>query len=106
MSGTTAGAVVRLPARELQPHLAVTLRIVAPVLANLHEDEEVHGAFRDLGDSPAGRLADGLDGLAALAENDLALAVTPPDPGLPDADRPVWAPLPLVRLDSGLVGQF
>src|SRR5215207_2415443 len=93
-------------ARELQAHLAVALGIVLPVLAHLHEQEEVDRSFSDLGDLPACRLADRLDGLAALAEHDLALALALHEHGLLDAHRAVRPLLPLVRLDRGLVGQF
>ena len=37
--------------RKLQPHGAVSLRVVAPALAHLHEQEQVHLVLADIGDS-------------------------------------------------------
>src|SRR5882724_1946277 len=53
---------------ELEPHLAIAVGIVAPVLAHLHEQEEVHGLADDLGYLLACGGADRLDGGAALAQ--------------------------------------
>src|SRR5215207_7507880 len=92
--------------RELQPHLAVALRIVAPVLAHLDEQEEVDLGLGDLGDVAARRLADRLDGLAALAKHDLPLAFALDEDRLLDAHRAVLARLPLVGFDRRAVGQF
>ena len=56
--------------------------------------------------SLAGRLADRLDGLAALAEHDLPLALALDEDRLLDAHRAVLALLPLVGLDRRVVGQL
>ena len=41
--------------REFKPHLAVALGVVAPVLAHLHEQEQMHLLLEDLGDLLARR---------------------------------------------------
>src|SRR3954453_15028137 len=104
--GTAATAVRKSPARKLEPHLAVALGIVGPVLAHLDEQEEVDLGLGDLGDVAAGRLADRLDGLAALAQDDLPLALALDEDRLLDAHRAVVARLPLVGLDRRAVGQL
>jgi hypothetical protein len=53
--------------RKFKSHLAVTLGIIAPVLADLDEQEQVHLLLEALGDFLARCLADGLDGLALVA---------------------------------------
>src|SRR5260221_13159102 len=60
--------------RKLQPHGAVSLRILAPPFTYFDEQKQVYFGVRSLRDIPAGGLPDGLDRLPALAENDLALA--------------------------------
>src|SRR6476620_10116782 len=84
MPGTRPGMTVErttpaMPAApsllwELQSHGAVAFRIVAPALPHFHEQEQVHLGFDNVGNLHARRLADRLDGLAALSEHDLALA--------------------------------
>src|SRR5262249_7068447 len=92
--------------REFEPHLAIALRVVTPALAHLHEQEQVHRLLDRLRDLTPGIGTDRLDGLAALAEHDLALALALHIDRLLDADRAALALLPLLRLDGGLVGQF
>src|SRR5205823_4467757 len=60
---------------KFDPHLAVALRIVAPALAHLDEQEQVNRLLDGGGDLPPRVGADGLDGGASLAEDDLALAL-------------------------------
>src|SRR3954452_20620116 len=91
---------------KLQPHLAESLGVVAPVFAHFHEQEKMHRLvddFRDLG--PRLR-ADRLDRLAALAEHDLALAFALHEDRLLDAHRAVAQLLPAVRFHGRPVGQF
>src|SRR5215831_4306289 len=59
---------------KFQPDLAIALRVVAPILAHLHEQHQVHLGLDRTRDLPARFAADRLDGLPALAEHDLALA--------------------------------
>src|SRR5215813_9240983 len=59
---------------EFQPHLTVAVGIVAPILAHLDEQEQMHGMAYDLGQFLPRVLADRLDGGSTLAEHDLALA--------------------------------
>src|SRR6185437_16433270 len=91
---------------EFEPHLTITVRIVAPVLAHLDEQEQMHGGAGDLGDLLARFRTNRLDGGAALAEHDLALAVALDKDRLLDADRTILALGPAVGLDSRLVGQL
>ena len=67
-------AVYLLPVRVFQPHLAVALGVVAPFLADLDEEEQVHRHLEHLHQLLAGFGADRLDGLAAGAEDDLLVA--------------------------------
>src|SRR5258705_1446152 len=92
--------------RELQPHLPITLRIVAPAFAHLHEQEQVHRLLDHLGDLTPRLGTDRLDGLAALAEHDLALAFALNIDGLLDSHRAVLALLPARSFDRRLVRQF
>ncbi len=82
-----------------------TLGVVAPALAHLHEQEQVH-LLDDLGDLLARLGADRLDGRAALAEHDLALALALDIDRLLDAHRAVAQFLPAVGLDRRLIGQL
>src|SRR4029078_9740667 len=66
----------------------------------------MHGLPQYLGDLLARIRADRLDGGAALAEDDFALALAFDKDGLLDADRLVPALGPAVRLDGGLIRQF
>src|ERR1035438_2391018 len=61
--------------RKLQPHGPIALRVVAPALAHLDEQEQVHLVLDDLGDFPPRRFADRLESLPAFADHDLALAL-------------------------------
>ena len=74
--------------RKLHPHRAVALRVVAPALAHLHEQEQMHLLLGHLGDLLARLGADRLDGRAALAEHDLALALALHIDRLLDAHAP------------------
>ena len=69
------GRNVALSVREFKAHFAVTLRIIAPIVTNLDEEEQVHLLLKDFHQFLARRLADGFDRLALMAENDLLLAV-------------------------------
>src|SRR6185312_15297516 len=69
--GAWRGSVLR----ELDAHLAVALGIVGPVLAHLDEEEEVDGLLGERGDLLPRGDGDALDGLAALADDDLLLAL-------------------------------
>src|SRR6185437_12657667 len=90
--------------RKLQSHFAVAVGILTPVLAHLHKQEQVHRLTQNLGQFLARLRADRLDGGAALAEHDLALAFTLDKDRLLDAHRFVLALGPAVGLDGGLVG--
>src|SRR5262245_3505627 len=91
--------------RELQPHLAVALRVVAPAFADLHKQKQVHRLLDHLGDLAASLGADRLDGLAALAEHDLTLTLSFDEDRLLDAYGTVLALLPARGLDGRLVWQ-
>src|SRR6266567_4480373 len=98
--------IAALLLRKLQPHLAVTFRIVAPAPAPLHEEEQMHGVFYNC-DNVAPRLgADRLDGLATLSQYDLALALALDIDRLFDPDRAVLELLPLIGLNRRLIGQL
>src|SRR3954471_7665980 len=60
---------------KFQSHFPVALGIVAPVLAHLDEQKQVHGHAHNFGDLFARIRADRLDGGAALAEDDFSLAL-------------------------------
>src|SRR5579862_854902 len=81
--------------RELQPHLAVVLALLGPVLAHLHEQEQMHAAAEDLLQLRARELADLLDRGAALAQHDRLLPVALDVDRLVDLDRAVGALFPL-----------
>src|SRR5690606_31458974 len=105
-SGMTA-AIDRPPlTREVEPHLAVALGVVAPVLAHLDEQEEVDLLFEDLADLLPCRLADGADRLALVAEHDALLAVALDIDHLLDAHRAVLFLLPLLGFDMGGIGKL
>src|SRR5260370_25580438 len=101
-----ASSRCRLFLRELESHFSVAVGIVAPVFAHLHEQEQVHGHPHDLGDFLARFGADRLDGGAALAEHDLALAFALDKNRLLDADGFVLALGPAIVLNGGLILQF
>src|SRR5450759_2008875 len=71
---------------EFQSHFTVAVGIVAPILAHLDEQEQMHGHTYDLGNLLARIRADRLDGGAALAEHDLALALALDENRLLNAD--------------------
>src|SRR5437879_8631275 len=96
----------RLFFRELKSHFTVTVGVVAPVFAHLHEQKQMHGHAHDLGDFLARFGADRLDGGAALAEHDLALAFPLDKNRLLDTNRFILALGPAVGLDGGLIRQF
>src|SRR5450631_2127944 len=91
---------------EFKTHFTVAVGVVAPVFAHLHEQEQVHWYADDLGDFFPRVSADRLDGSAALAEHDLALAFALDKNRLLDADGFVLALGPAVGLDGGLIRQF
>src|SRR4051812_11707061 len=80
---------------EVQAHVAVELALVGPAFVHLHRQEQVHRAVEDLGELLARLLADPLQGLAALAQHDRALALALDVDGLLDAGRAVAALLEL-----------
>src|SRR5467141_4700505 len=96
----------RLFLRELKSHFTVAVGVVAPVFAHLHEQEQMHGHADDLSDFLARIRADRLDGGAALAEHDLALAFALDKNRLLDAVLFVLAFGPPVGFDGGLIRQF
>jgi len=87
--------------RKLQPHLAIAFGIVAPVLAHLHEQEEVHFLLEDVANLLACGLADRADRFALMAEHDLLLAVALDVDDLLDAHRAVLLLFPFLGLDMG-----
>src|SRR5882672_8106169 len=89
--------------RELQPHLPITLRVVAPAFAHLHEQKQVNRLLDHLSDLASRLGADRLDGLAALPKHDLALAFALNIDGLLDSHRAVLALLPARGFDRRLV---
>ncbi len=90
----------------LQPHLAIALRIVGPFLADLDEEEEVHGDLEDLHQLLAAVGADRLDGLASGAQNDLLVRVARDVDDLVDAVGTVLLDGELLGLDGGVVGDL
>src|SRR5665811_1755136 len=91
---------------KLQPHGPVALRVVAPALAHLDEQEQVHLVLDDLGDFAPRRFADRLEGLPAFADHDLALALALHIDRLLNTDIAAPQFLPRLSLDRGMVGQF
>src|SRR5436309_8537302 len=96
----------RLLLREFEPHPAVAVGIVSPVLAHLDEQEQMDRRRDHLGDLAPRIGADRLDGLAALAEHDFALAFTLDIDRLLDADRAILELFPLIGLDRRLIRQL
>src|SRR4051812_11093652 len=91
----------------LQAHLAVALRVVLPVLADLDEQEQVDAGLEQALKLLAGRLADRAQLLAAAAEHDRLLAVAHDVDRLVDPDlAPVRALGPALGLDRDAVGQL
>ena len=59
----------------LEPHLAIALGVLAPLLAHLDEEEEMDRHLEDLHQLLAAVGADRLDGLAAGPQNDLLVGI-------------------------------
>src|ERR1019366_7591391 len=91
---------------EFKTHFTVAVGVVAPVFAHLDEQEQVHGYTNNFGDLFPRIRADRLDGGAALAEHDLALAFALDKNRLLDADRFILALGAAVGLDGGLIRPF
>src|SRR5450631_3526940 len=89
----------RLLSGKLEPDLAVTFRVVPPALAHLDEQEQMHRMLDDVGDLAPRFRTDRLDGLAALAQHDLALAHALDEDRLLDTHRAVLEFLPRIGLD-------
>src|SRR3546814_18672638 len=82
----------------VEPHRAVALGVVGPLLAHLHVQEQVDLAFEQLLQLGAGGFADGADLAAALAEDDGALAVALDEDHLADAHVAIVELLPRLGL--------
>src|SRR5665213_3422378 len=91
---------------KLQPHGAVALRIVAPALAHLDEQEQVHLVLDDLGDFAPRRFANRLERLPVFADDDLALAFALHVDRLLDANVAAAQFLPRLGLDRRMIGQL
>src|SRR5690606_7077867 len=89
--------------REVQPHLAIALRIVGPILANFHIKEQVNLVAEELGQLLSSLHRDLLDGSAILAEDDLTLAFPLHEDDLLDPHRTIASVLPTRRLDGDRV---
>src|SRR3981189_2296887 len=96
----------RLFFRELKSHFTVAVGVVAPVLAHLHKQKQMHGHTHNLGDFLARLGADRLDAGAALAEHDLALAFPLDANRLLEPDRFVVALGPAIGLNGGFIRKF
>src|SRR4029079_6465509 len=103
---TAIRGVRRLFLRKFQPHRAIALGVLAPALAHLHEQEQVHLGLGCLGYVLARRRADRLDALATFAEHDFALALALDVDRLLDPYLAVAQLLPLLGFHRGLVWQF
>src|ERR1051326_2654140 len=93
------GPLHALVLREFEADGAVVLALLGPILAHLDEQEEVYAAAEQRLHLAAGVLADGLDGLTALAEHDRLLAFPLHIDDLVDLGGAVLALLPFLRLD-------
>src|SRR4051812_12942430 len=91
------GGVCSAVLGKVETHLAVALGVVAPALAHLDEQKEMHRHSCDLRNLLSRRRSDFLDGLTLGAEHDLALALTCHIDGLLDPDALVLQLLPLGR---------
>src|SRR4029077_4007881 len=85
---------------------AEALGVVEPVFAHLDEKEEVHLAVEHRAQFGAGTGADGLDALAALTEDDGALAGAANIDHLLDTNAAVGPLLPALGLDRRRIGQL
>ncbi len=92
--------------REVEPHLAITLRIVRPITAHLHKQEQMHWRLDAVCDFLPSFHRDLLDRLPLQAKNDLALAFALHKNRLIDADRTVAKAFPVRRFDRGRIGNF
>src|SRR4029453_1064248 len=90
---------------ELKTHLAIAFRVLAPALAHLDEQKQVHGSLDHVCDLAPCIGADRLDGLAALAEHDFTLALALDIDRLLDSSRAILEFLPDIGLDRGLILQ-
>src|SRR6478672_4287971 len=91
---------------KLEPHPTVAFRVVGPVLAHLDEQEQVDGPVDHVADVAPRIRADRLDGLAALAEHDLALALALHINRLLYPGRAILELLPRLGFDRGLIWEF
>src|SRR5438093_13601398 len=99
---STASLVVR----KFKPHPAIAFRVLAPMLAHLHEQKQMHWTLDHVGDLPPCIGADRPDRMPALAEDDLTLAFAFDIDRLLDAGRAVLEFLPCIGLDHGLIWQL
>src|SRR6478735_426879 len=86
LADLSAGGGQRSVFGEVQAQFAVALGIVGPVLAHLHEQEEVHGLLDDLGQFLARFHRQLPDRQSAAAHHDRLLAVALDEDRLLDAD--------------------
>src|SRR5262249_11719100 len=85
---------------------AVAFRIVHPTFPHLDVKKKMNRLLNRRGDLDPRRSADRLNGLAALAEHDLALALARDIDGLLNADRAVLELLPNFGLHGRLIRQL
>src|SRR5207249_9474157 len=83
------GPLHRLVIPKLKSHPTVAFRILAPTLAHLDEQKQVHRSLDHVGDLPPRIGADRLNGMPALAEDDLTLAFALDVDRLLDTDRAI-----------------
>src|SRR5579871_2592964 len=81
------GSLPCLLPRKFEPDLPIAFRIIAPGLAHLHEQEQMHLLLDDVRDLAACLRPYRPDGLSVPAEHDLALACALYIDRLLDADR-------------------
>src|SRR6516225_5981384 len=90
----------------VEAHGAVALRILRPILAHLHMQEQMDLAAGERLDLRLGRQAHGLDPLPAIAEHDRALPVALDKDLLSYPDAAILEFLPGLRLDRQRIGQL